>query len=147
MNARQGLVLLVSVVTVALVFLCPPFWNDGGLIGGTEYRWQRDPVAALLDLDYNWGLVRWELSFVAICALIALIACRRNATAPQVAVWCGGTFIEGLILVWQIPQFNVILTPEVTWLALNLVGLLLLGTVVMLGRRRPRTNAPQLRER
>jgi hypothetical protein len=131
MNIKQVGVLLVATVCVSLVYLYPPYWIEGTLIGGTVYVYYQNPPPATDGPSFNWWLVRWELGFILFSTVTGLIAFGSRAKPRQKALFIKGFTLEALIFVCSAPSFKTILAPEFTWYSLTFLSVILLVVVLV----------------
>ncbi len=129
MNWKQAVAVLVAVGAVALAFRYPPYWDDGVVFGGTVYYLAGHPPADAYGISYNDWLLRRELSYAALTLAAALVALRTRGPRGQRVALGVGLCLELAFFASQVPQFNTVLTPELTWYGLNLMATVLLAVM------------------
>ncbi len=135
MTKRQAIALILAAGAVTLAAACPPYYDSGGIIGGTVYFPFRPPPSDPY-ISFNGWLFRWELAYIGVTAVTALMALGRRARRLQTVALLVGLAVEAAFFVSQFPR--LLLAPEFTWYGLTLMAVMLLIAVTTLGRRNTR---------
>jgi hypothetical protein len=136
MNGRQATAVIVAAVAVVIVIACRPYYDNGGLIGGTVYYPFRQAPSSRHVSPNDW-LLGCELVYIALTLLTALIALRARATRRESSVLIISLTAGFGWFLWQLPRFSNILGPESTWYALNLMAVIGLVVVISLSDMEP----------
>ena len=132
MNYRHSIVVVVATVAVIYVCLFPPYYTDGGLIGGSFYVLFSNPPPLDYQTSLDMGLVQLELAFIVISVCSALFALRTNATRRQRFTFLIGFIMEVLFCSGCLPSINTILAPQLTWHTLNLSATVIFAVVLVI---------------
>jgi hypothetical protein len=133
MNPGQVGAAAVAAVLLVVVFACPPYWDDSGLFGSTVYYPFRTPPAEPAVFFDAW-LFKWELAYVGITFVSALIALGRNATKGQRVTCAVFLVVEIAFFFSQLPHFATVLGPQFTWYGLNLMAVIGMTILLVMGR-------------
>jgi hypothetical protein len=141
MNRKQVIAVVVAIIATVIVFKIPPYYDNGGIIGGTVYYPFSHPPADNIYVARNSWLLKVELSFLVISLATALIAARRSAHRRQQSTLVVGLCLESIFFAVNVRSFNIVLQPEFTFYLLNVLAIVLLVVVIIRGRGpNPNTN-------
>jgi hypothetical protein len=129
MNTRQTIVIIVGVFLELVIGLFPPYYFNGGLIGGTGYvpLWNI-PKAPGAGEGINIQLwIQEGISIIPSCILLRNNASRKETTAASV-VW----IIMSCLIVTAFLQRNIIFAPELINDSISLFSLIVLGMSLFL---------------
>lgn len=134
-NTKQLYAIGIAGIVAWQMFACPPYYDDGGLFGGNVYYLHRKPPSDPY-ISRDESLLHFELFYLSLALIGAIIALRSKATPRQEKVFWVGLALQVGIFASQVGQFNMILTIPLTWSALFLLSIVVLTLELVFWRDR-----------
>ena len=133
LNRCQWGIVLFTGGLANLAFLFRPYWDDGGLIGGSCYFLFTNPPEDAYSLWPDPFLLKLECTAIGLIAVTGLWTLRSNARRFESILGKVGSVLQVLGLMYFLPRIPGILAPQVMCAVSLVISITTLVAVITFG--------------